>query len=402
AGMTARADILSGETVLSVQTVLPVQAPYHGGDLQRAIAQYGGDADEWLDLSTGISPFSWPVRQALASMPPACWQALPDSQLMDDARVVFARYYSRQFKSTQFNSAQVSQTVAADHPDVSAVDPGQLVLASGSQALIQQLPGFYARQVFKRPLTSLTVWCLAGSYGEHSYQWRQQGAQVVEKTWSEWQRDYARLQQGERLDLPDVCILVNPDNPSARLWQSEQLQCWQQALEQQHGWLIIDAAFADIHHQPLLTLSDNTLVLASVGKFFGLAGLRVGCAILTSSIAAQLQQQLGPWPVAGPSLWLATQALADSQWQQHNRQQLARLRQLILSQCPGLPVLGYTDLFITLEHDQVEHFQRYLAQHKIWSRCFVQQKRLRIGMPNTRDVAALITALQAMIVTMEL
>ena len=376
-----------------------IKAPYHGGDLQRAIAQYGGDADEWLDLSTGISPFSWPVRQALVSMPPSCWQALPDSQLMDDARVVFARYYGERVNSDRVNSNRINSAAGSDNPNGSAVDPGQLVLASGSQALIQQLPGFYARQVFRRSLTSLTVWCLAGSYGEHSYQWRQQGAQVVEKTWAEWQRDYARLQQGERLDLPDVCILVNPDNPSARVWQSEQLQRWQQALAQQNGWLIIDAAFADIHRQPVLPLSDNTLVLASVGKFFGLAGLRVGCALSTSAIAAQLQQQLGPWPVAGPSLWIATQALADSEWQQHNRQQLASLRQQVLSQCPGLPVLGYTDLFITLEHDRVEYFQRYLAQQKIWSRCFVKQKRLRIGIPRPQDAQRVIEALQQLTLT---
>ena len=54
----------------------------HGGDLGQAIETFGGEYDEWIDLSTGINPFSYQLED-----PPARTDGdtrLPDWQ--DDMR----------------------------------------------------------------------------------------------------------------------------------------------------------------------------------------------------------------------------------------------------------------------------------------------------------------------------
>lgn len=357
--------------------------PVHGGNLQQAINQYGGSSEQWLDLSTGISPYVWPVEQHLSQVPKSCWHHLPERDQLQQSSAVWAEYY---------------RFLIAD------LKPEQVVLSAGSQALIQQLPDFFSQYVFERDTHQLRVWVLAGSYGEHAYQWQQSGAQVEEKKLDELNHVLLRLKHNEAVDLPDILILVNPDNPSGQHWNHQQIALWQQKLSDNHGWLILDAAFADVAlvdvtgTQPLI-LSDNTLVLTSVGKFFGLAGLRIGAALIGEKYRDSLKQLLGPWPVSGLSLWLATQALSDKSWQTENHQKLQRIHRLMLEACAELPVVGSSDLFITLEDPDVEHWQQTMAQQKIWTRCFKEQKRLRIGMPEFNRFEKIRTVLKQLDVT---
>lgn len=352
--------------------------PLHGGNLQQAINQYGGSAEQWLDLSTGISPYAWPVEQHLSQVPHTCWHHLPEREQLQQSSAVWAEYY---------------RFLIAD------LKPEQVVLSAGSQAFIQQLPDFFSQHVFERDTHQLRVWVLAGSYGEHAYQWQQSGAQVEEKSLDELNHVLLRLKHNEAVDLPDILILVNPDNPSGQHWNHQQIALWQQKLNDHNGWLILDAAFADISDNQPLHLRDNTLVLTSVGKFFGLAGLRVGAALIGERYRNSLEQLLGPWPVSGLSLWLVTQALSDKSWQAENHQKLQRIHRLMLEACAELPVVGSSDLFITLEHPDVEQWQQTMAQQKIWTRCFKEQKRLRIGMPEFNRFEKIRTVLKQLDVT---
>ncbi|WP_419813051.1 aminotransferase class I/II-fold pyridoxal phosphate-dependent enzyme [Bacterioplanoides sp.] len=352
--------------------------PLHGGNLQDAIDQYGGRGEQWLDLSTGISPYAWPVEQHLSQVPQSCWHHLPEREYLQQSAAVWADYY---------------RFLIAD------LKPEQVVLSAGSQALIQQLPVFFSGQIFQRSITDLQVWTLAGSYGEHVYQWQQSGAQVKEKSLDELNHLLLRLKYNEAVDLPDILILINPDNPSGQCWSHQQIALLQQKLSANYGWLILDAAFAEVSNNQPLQLRDNTLVLTSVGKFFGLAGLRIGAAFIGEQYCDVLKQRLGPWPVSGLSLWLATQALSDTSWQMKNRQKLQRIHRLMLEACAELPVVGSSDLFITLEHPNVEQWQQKMVQQKIWTRCFKEQKRLRIGMPEFNRFEKVRTVLKQLDIT---
>ena len=351
-------------------------APVHGGNLAAAIKQYGGEPADWLDLSTGISPDSWPVEQLLHQAPASCWQQLPDQDLYQQTQQAAAQYYS--------------PLVTADYRNS--------VLAAGTQALIQQLPGLFIRTIFCRPPQEICIWLLAGSYGEHKYRWQQSGVTVAEKS----EQQLRQALQDKNSELPDILLLVNPDNPSGLLWTDAELQQWQQKLAERQGWLIIDAAFSDcgfsnddsVSVDAEKNLADNQIILTSVGKFFGLAGLRFGACFITPEYAGVLRNQVGPWPVAGLTLWLVQQAFADKTWQGKNRKTIGDIQQQLLAACEHLPVYGSTALFITLKSERAEQWQQLLARQKIWSRCFKQQNLLRLGLPKKEDLPRLQKALK--------
>ncbi|MDK2777782.1 MAG: threonine-phosphate decarboxylase CobD [Pseudomonadota bacterium] len=310
----------------------------HGGNLQQAIDAYGGDASEWLDLSTGISPFSWYEENPL-TLPVAAVHALPaaDEQLAAAVR----GYYGRE-----------ALTVA------------------GSQAAIRQLPLCFGHGL---------VWVLKGTYGEHRLSWQNAGHEVHEQSAAT-----IRTALDNDGPLPDMLVLVNPGNPGGERFTAAELLRWADRLHSRQGWLLVDETFADCDDRHSLLRqrpADNLLVLRSPGKFFGLAGLRIGFVFAAAPLRQRLAQICGPWAVSGPAQVIAARALADHDWQQQQRMRLQRAGERLQSLCRGLPLAGKTELFITLQSPQAADWQRQLAQQKIWTRLFAQQLRLRIGLP---------------------
>ena len=227
---------------------------YHGGGLDAAIAEFGGERSDWLDLSTGINPNGWPVGNVSRES----WARLPDCAAMD----VLLRA-ARKFYETG--------------------DTG-IIAVPGTQALLEILPQI---------LGAGTVAIVSPTYGEHEYVWRKAGAQV------------------HAVSEPDAggceaLVVVNPNNPDGRIWPAELLIAEAEKLAQRGGWLIVDEAFADSQPEMSLLapgqLLDNVLVLKSLGKFFGLAGIRLGFAIGAEGVCRAIGQRLGPWAVSGPAL----------------------------------------------------------------------------------------------------
>ena len=97
-------------------------------------------------------------------------------------------------------------------------------------------------------------------------------------------------------------------------------------LQPRGGLLIVDELFADVAPAGASLAGDvgrgNIVVLRSFGKFFGLAGLRLGFALAAPSLVNRLDLSLGPWAVAGPAILVGETALADESWK---RQTLASL-----------------------------------------------------------------------------
>ena len=246
-------------------TLLPLpEAPAHGADLTNALQQYGGEPEHWLDLSAAISPYSWWAERGL--MPAAnSLRNLP--QPLAELSSACVQYYGH---------------TALPVP--------------GSQAAIQALPGCFAHA---------RVWVQADTYAEHAYSWQQAGHSVQELTLAEIR---AAFNQG--MALPDLLILVNPANPGAGYLTAAELQQWTAQLHQVGGYLLVDEAFMDCTpEQSVLNypLAANRIVLRSLGKFFGLAGLRCGFVFAAEPVQQRLQQQLGPWAVNSLALTIAAQ-----------------------------------------------------------------------------------------------
>ncbi|GAB3262600.1 threonine-phosphate decarboxylase [Chitinimonas naiadis] len=311
-------------------------SPQHGGDLQRAIAAYGGTAEDWLDCSSGIAPYAYP----LPAVPTAIWQRLPeqDATLLSAA----AGYYGTD----------------------------QLLALPGSQAAISLLPQL------RRPGGRVAV--IAPAYAEHAWQWQQHGHAVLQ---------LAPEAVDAQLPMLDVLVVVNPNNPSARQLPAQQLLAWREQLATRGGWLIVDEAFADI--APAQSLLPHIglpglIILRSVGKFFGLAGIRLGFAAAETAVLRALQLRLGPWAVSAPAQWAGALALADSAWQQ---QQQARLQAdshwllQILAEA-GLPSDAHIPLLHWCPTGLASEWQAALARQRIWSRRFDGLAGLRLGLPD--------------------
>lgn len=322
-----------------MQHLMP--APGHGGDLADAAMLCDGDgapdAGDWLDLSTGIAPTSYPVPD----IPDEAWSRLPGRREMDALGRAASDYY---------------RAPGADH----------VVAGPGSQAIIERLPVLFPPQA---------IAIVGPTYNGHGPAWTRAGHRI---------RAVSAL---EDADPRGITILVNPNNPDGRTVARETLQTACEEYAQAGGWLIVDEAFSDTEPEagPAdLCRSGNVIALRSLGKFFGLAGLRLGFAIAPPAMAIKLRSALGDWPVSGPAIAIGSQALSDSKWQREQRQSLAsstkRLDALLGE--AGLKVCGGTTLFRLVETPDGPRLFAHLLSHRVYVRCFdYNPDWLRIGIP---------------------
>jgi L-threonine-O-3-phosphate decarboxylase len=313
--------------------------PEHGGRLQPAVQRYGIPYEDWLDLSTGINPQSW-LHQRRIDIPQQAWRRLPEE---DDGLIEAARDYY-----------------------------GALALlpVAGSQAALQLLP-------------SLRAPCRVGipepSYSEHARAWRRAGHAVtdLQARWS-----------AASLSALDVLVLCNPNNPDGHRYAVDELLAWHAELGRRGGWLVVDEAFVDATPERSLaafSVLDGLIVLRSLGKFFGLAGARVGFVLAAASWLEAMAERLGPWTVAGPSRVIARQALLDRDWQRGVRPQLQQAGLLLgeLLHRNGLPVAGGCALFQWVPTPRAREIHESLARHGILTRLFDRPPGLRFGLPGT-------------------
>ena len=293
----------------------------HGGGLDKAITQFGGARSDWIDLSTGINPVPYPVP----NLPLDAWTALPDN-------VAYERLISlaRSFWNV---------------PDDAAVLP-----TAGASAIIAALP---------RLIRPGEVAIPGPTYNEH-------GAAFKAAGWT--------LNKRGR----DAIVAVHPNNPNGVMWATDQLNA---------PLCIIDESFCDVMPKASLVrlaTRPGTIVLKSFGKFWGLAGLRLGFAIGDAEIIRKLSDILGPWNVSGPALCIGSEALADRVWADETREQLEvdskRLDTLMASK--NALLLGGTTLFRLYEVADAKAAQTQLAKKHVWSRVFPYSNNwLRLGLP---------------------
>ncbi|AHB48485.1 L-threonine-O-3-phosphate decarboxylase [Hyphomicrobium nitrativorans NL23] len=311
----------------------------HGGDLDRARARFPNARLPWIDLSTGINPVPYPLPE----LAPELWTRLPmrsDERRLKEAA---ARRYG-------------------------AASPDAVVCAPGTQALIQVLP---------RLVASSRVAVLGPTYGEHAAAWRQAGHDVMDVA----DADAARGAH--------VVVVVNPNNPTGRIVPPDTLREVAVRLDAAGGLLVVDEAFADVAPQSASVVPDlppSTVVLRSLGKMYGLAGVRLGFAIAQGDMAQRIREAMGPWAVSGPALAIGAAALADDAWLNASRAalDLAAKRLDGSLEANGLTVLGGTSLFRLASHPEAARVAEALGRAGLLVREFSYAPTwLRFGLPGS-------------------
>ncbi|WP_059411078.1 threonine-phosphate decarboxylase CobD [Cupriavidus basilensis] len=318
----------------------------HGGDLLAAERRYGRPAAGWLDLSTGINPDGYPVP----ALPADAWQRLPQD---DDGLAALA-----------------ARACGAAHA----------LPVAGSQAAIRALP------LLLRPGRTGVA---AQGYSEYAPAFARAGHEVVALA----EADFARPDLPARLDH---LVVVNPNNPTARTLAPDTLLRWHAQLAARGGTLLLDEAFMDC--TPALSLAAHAhrpglAVLRSLGKFYGLAGVRCGFVLAEPALLAALSAHLGHWTVAGPARAVARLALADTAWQDATRARLCQSgeRLAALLRAHGLAPASHA-LFSWVPHADAARLHDALARQGVWTRLFDAPGNgappsLRLGLPPARDDA---------------
>ncbi len=303
----------------------------HGGNLDVARTRFGGWAEDWIDLSTGINRQPYPIPQ----LPAHHWNALP-------------------------SRAQIESLHEAARQGYHTTAP--VLAVAGAQAAIQLLPRLAPQARAK---------ILAPTYGEFGHVLRAAG----------W--DVEGVSDLDALAGADLAIVVNPNNPDGRHYDPQKLL----ALAPRVGRLVVDESFADA--MPELSLASKAggrglLILRSFGKFYGLAGLRLGFVLGCEADIAALAGLAGPWPVSGVAIEIGQRALLDLQWANETRARLARdsARLDELARGAGWELIGGTPLFRLYDAGDGARAQERLARAQIWSRIFPYRPSwLRLGLP---------------------
>ncbi|MEM5491569.1 threonine-phosphate decarboxylase CobD [Hoeflea sp. AS16] len=318
---------------MNEQTAAPIA---HGGALSEAMARHGGTASEWLDLSTGISPFSLPLPE----IPADVWRRLPEQ-----------------------SEVQRVCELAMQHYGASVVP----IAVPGTQAAIQLLP-------FLTPNASEVA--------------------IVSPTYGEYERAYQRMDMaidpidalhGATVTRASVAILANPNNPDGRETPRDDIFGFARA--QRHRLVVVDEAFADMRQDLAMVgaagMEPNLVVMRSFGKFFGLAGLRLGFVFAEAELAKILRERLGPWAVSGPALAIASHAFSRLDLVNELRTKLDKAHAMTRSalSMARVRIVGETALFFYCDVGDGAAVREFLASHKVLVRAFDHSpSRIRIGL----------------------
>ena len=310
----------------------------HGGDLGAARRLFPGAPEPFIDLSTGINPNPYPLPRLSSGL----FARLPDPAAVEALAAVAARAYG-------------------------APSPAHVVLAPGTQILLPLVAGL-------APASRAVI--LAPTYPEYPRAAMSAGHHVT-----------IRHKLDECAEAALV-ITANPNNPDGRVFPRDRLLALAKDLRRCGGLLVVDEAFMDVGPPGASLAGDvscgNVVVLRSFGKFFGLAGMRLGFALAAPPLAMQLRARLGPWAVSGPALAVGVKALADAAWAELARGRLAKAAKrldAILTRS-GLGIVGGTTLFRLAQAPAAGVLFRKLGRAGIFVRAFPENATwLRFGLP---------------------
>ncbi|WP_375380602.1 aminotransferase class I/II-fold pyridoxal phosphate-dependent enzyme [uncultured Sphingomonas sp.] len=304
----------------------------HGGRIEAARAAFGPaeDGAAWIDLSTGIAPWSYPVAAGLGL------DRLPEPDAL--------------------------AALEAAAADAFGVPGGRCVVAvPGSDMALRLLAVI---------LPSRTPAVVRPGYAGHAAAWPA-ATPIADESLAEAAATH------------DPVVFASPANPDGRIADPAQV-----AAIAARSTVVADEAFADpapgLASFDVGQASERLLVLRSFGKFYGLPGLRLGFVVCGPGVAARLRSLLGDWPVSGAAISIGCAAYRDAGWREAQAARIAAAgtRLDALLERTGLQVAGAASLFRLIACEDADALFRHLAARAILTRPFADRPgRLRLGLP---------------------
>jgi len=310
----------------------------HGGNIDEAINVYGGNENDWIDLSTGINPECYP----LPKFSDADWRNLPTFTEIEDLESTI------KFEFNTFSS---------------------VMLTPGSQIAINLLPILFKKQ---------EVGIIEPTYSDYFVSFKNAGFKVCS------------CKNIQELFKSKIAIVVNPNNPNGKNYQIKDLIF----LSKKVHLLIIDESFVEAS-ETLSIISyinkktNNIIVIKSFGKLYGLAGLRLGFVFSGENLIYKFKKVFSFWPVSKLSIKIASKAIRDKKWMTSTQKKLKKKANILdeMMKTIDFELIGGTNLYRLYSTPNSVLSQRFLAKKFIWSRIFSYSKKwLRLGIPSDEDL----------------
>jgi histidinol-phosphate aminotransferase len=260
-----------------------------------------------LDFSVCINPFM---------PPPNVGEALPDIPL--------GRYPDSEAGELGRRLAE-NQGVSADN----------ILVGSGTTELIRLIALAYFRP-------GDPVLILEPTYGEYEVASRIMGADVI-KQWVQTGDDFApRIKETVALireHRPRAVFLCNPNNPTGKYLARREIERILAAIED--GLLVLDEAYLAFVDRswasPELISGGNLVILRSMTKDYGLAGLRLGYSLASREITDVLRRVRPPWNVNAVAQKVGIMVLQEVRYLEQTKQKTKEAKQFLVE---GLIKLG--------------------------------------------------------------
>ena len=306
----------------------------HGGDIELAVKKYGGARENWIDLSTGINGASYPWQQNIGVE----LRNLPSNKLLVNLE---------EAASTAYKVAENTETAAV----------------SGAQQIINLLP------ICLKSYNSVAI--LGPTYNEYEKTFKNSGIKTQ------------TVSQVSGLSSSDIAIIVNPNNPTGKVIADETLD----ELSKKVRILIIDESFKMFSSRRTQKF-NNIIQINSLGKFFGLAGVRLGFVSGPSDFIKTVKAILGPWPVSTLAAEIGIVALNDKVWISEMEKKLVTESNTLYEACSSKnwELIGKTSLFHTYATSSCLEVEKQFAAHGVWIRTFDYSTTwVRLGIPTSEN-----------------
>jgi threonine-phosphate decarboxylase len=267
----------------------------HGGNLFDIARQLGAEPSSIIDFSASINP-------------------LGISPLVKDAIICAVDSLVHYPDNSH---SELKQALAAYH-DLSTAN---IVIGNGSTEIIYHLPAV---------LPGSRALLIAPCFNEYV-------RALVQKNWetrhfiltpeNNFSIDLAALEQALAGGY-DSLYLCNPGNPNGTLYSLPTIEKIYSLCIASGTFLVLDEAFMDFCEDSSakhdIVTGDNSIILRSMTKFFGIPGLRLGYALSGTTMAERLDATGGPWSVNTLAMTAGVAALQDTG---HNQRTADYIRQ---------------------------------------------------------------------------
>ena len=358
------------------------ERPVHGGVKPSQLRALGLRPEDVLDFSASVSPIG---------LPNGVWDAMRQVDLgaYPDPACLELR-------------ESLSQTLPPFHGKPVPVE--RILVGNGSTEIIHLLARVYLSDLGSDREPS--VFQLTPTYGEYTGACRQAGAVVssFEATSNPsfcW--DIVEAAQRIIQERPRLVFVCNPNNPTGVYLGLEEIEPLAEAAAACGALLVIDEAYLSFVNDSWdsmgLPAPDNVVLLRSMTKDYALTGLRLGYAIASENVIANLQAFQPDWSVNGLAQAAGLAALADTEYLPRARQAVDQAKSLLSDRLDRLSLTVHPSAanFLLVNVGDASVWHDKLMRLGLFVRdctSFGLPEHIRIGIRSMADCQRLIEAME--------